>query len=85
MIYSGMSAEQTLDMGVYIVRFRVYLHHFDDAVLELTVVNFQVRYFRLSYVMYVNACCKTYYLIPDRFTRIFSICAFKPDILSLLS
>ena len=40
MIYSGMSAEQTLDMGVYIVRFRVYLHHFDDAVLELTVVNF---------------------------------------------
>ena len=35
--------------------------------------------------MYVNACCKTYYLIPDRFTRIFSICAFKPDILSLLS
>lgn len=79
-----MSAEQTLDMGVHTVRYRMYCNHFDDALLGLTLVGFQARYFGLSYVMYVYARCNTYHLMPDRFTRMFSICAFGPDILSSL-
>ena len=43
----------------------------------LIVVNFQVRYFGLCSVMYVLACCNTYRLIPDWFTRINAICVFK--------
>ena len=41
-------------MGVYIIRSRVYPVHLHNLVL---IVNSQVRYFGLSFVMYVYTCC----------------------------
>ena len=74
-IYSDVAAEQALDMGVYVIHFGVYPGHLHSPML---IVNFQVRYLGLCYVMYVYACYDTYQLIPDRFTRVNALCVFKP-------
>ena len=73
-----IAAEQALDMGIYIICFRMYPRHLHDAMPGLIIPNFQARYFGLSSVMYVYACCDTYQLILDRFTRINAFCVFTP-------
>ena len=75
-MYFNMIVEEALDTHVYNVRSRVYPGHLHDTVLGLIV--FQARYSGLCAVMYVDACYSTHQLILNQFTRIYTLCMWKP-------